>query len=92
MRKGQMLGVLGRAEALQMAAKTGDGPGGGFADGGAAGLPDHGLRQVPVRAEQEGAASAKKQKKVQVKEVKFRPGTEEADYQVKLRNLIRFLD
>jgi translation initiation factor IF-3 len=38
------------------------------------------------------AHSAKrKQKQIQVKEVKFRPGTEEADYQVKLRNLIRFL-
>ena len=34
----------------------------------------------------------KKQKKVQVKEIKLRPGTEEGDYQVKLRNLIRFLD
>jgi translation initiation factor IF-3 len=34
----------------------------------------------------------KKQKQVQVKEVKFRPGTEEGDYQVKLRNLVKFLD
>jgi len=33
----------------------------------------------------------KKQKQVQIKEVKFRPGTEEGDYQVKLRNLTRFL-
>lgn len=33
----------------------------------------------------------KKQKQVQVKEVKFRPGTDENDYQVKLRNLNRFL-
>ncbi|HFE36899.1 MAG TPA: translation initiation factor IF-3 [Gammaproteobacteria bacterium] len=33
----------------------------------------------------------KKQKQTQVKEIKFRPGTEEGDYQVKLRNLIRFL-
>ena len=33
----------------------------------------------------------KKQKQVQVKEIKFRPGIEEGDYQVKLRNLIRFL-
>lgn len=33
----------------------------------------------------------KKQKQTTVKEIKFRPGTEEADYQVKLRNLIRFL-
>jgi translation initiation factor IF-3 len=33
-----------------------------------------------------------KQKQIQVKEVKFRPGTDEGDYQIKLRNLIRFLD
>lgn len=37
-------------------------------------------------------AAKKKQKQIQVKEVKFRPGTDEGDYQVKLRNLIRFLD
>ena len=38
------------------------------------------------------AHSAKrKQKQIHVKEVKFRPGTEEGDYQVKLRNLVRFL-
>ena len=36
-------------------------------------------------------AAKKKQKQTQIKEVKFRPGTEEGDYQVKLRNLIRFL-
>lgn len=34
----------------------------------------------------------KKQKRTQVKEIKFRPGTEEGDYQVKLRNLVRFLE
>ena len=34
----------------------------------------------------------KKQKRTQVKEMKFRPGTEEGDYQVKLRNLVRFLE
>lgn len=34
----------------------------------------------------------KKQKIVQVKEIKFRPGTDEGDYQVKLRNLIRFIE
>ena len=39
----------------------------------------------------EKAANKKKQRRVHVKEVKFRPGTEEGDYQVKLRNLIRFL-
>ena len=36
-------------------------------------------------------AAKKKQKQIQVKEIKFRPGTDEGDYQVKLRNLIRFL-
>ena len=37
-------------------------------------------------------AAKKKQKQIQVKEVKFRPGTDVGDYQVKLRNLIRFLE
>jgi len=36
-------------------------------------------------------SARRKQKQIQVKEVKFRPGTEEGDYQVKLRNLVRFL-
>jgi len=38
------------------------------------------------------AAAKKKQKVIQIKEIKIRPGTEEADYQVKLRSLIRFLN
>jgi translation initiation factor IF-3 len=33
-----------------------------------------------------------KQRQIQVKEIKFRPGTDEGDYQIKLRNLIRFLE
>ena len=33
----------------------------------------------------------KKQRQIQVKEIKFRPGTEEGDYQVKMKNLVRFL-
>jgi len=37
-------------------------------------------------------AAKKKQKQIQVKEVKFRPGTDIGDYQVKLRNLIKFLE
>ncbi|MFY7697715.1 MAG: translation initiation factor IF-3 [Legionella sp.] len=37
------------------------------------------------------AEAKKKQKQIQVKEIKFRPTTEDGDYQVKLRNLIRFL-
>ena len=36
-------------------------------------------------------AARKKQKQIHVKEVKFRPGTDEGDYQVKLRNLLKFL-
>ncbi len=38
------------------------------------------------------ALAKKKQKQFQVKELKFRPTTEEGDYQVKLRNLIRFIE
>ena len=42
--------------------------------------------------EQKRAAEAKaKQKVVEVKEVKFRPGTDEGDYQIKMRNLRRFI-
>jgi translation initiation factor IF-3 len=37
-------------------------------------------------------AAKKKQKQIQVKEIKFRPGTDEGDYQIKLRNLRRFLE
>ena len=38
------------------------------------------------------AAARKKQRRMHVKEMKFRPGTDEGDYQVKLRNLVRFLE
>lgn len=37
-------------------------------------------------------AARKKQKQIQIKEVKFRPGTEDHDYDVKMRNLRRFID
>ena len=36
-------------------------------------------------------AAKRKQKQIQIKEIKFRPGTDENDYQIKLRNIIRFL-
>ena len=43
--------------------------------------------------EQKKAADAKsKQKVIEVKEVKFRPGTDDGDYNIKLRNIKRFLD
>ncbi len=43
-------------------------------------------------AKKQKSAQKKKQKRTQIKEMKFRPGTEEGDYQVKLRNLVRFLE
>ena len=36
-------------------------------------------------------AAKRKQKQIQVKEIKFRPGTDKGDYQIKLRNLLKFL-
>ena len=43
-------------------------------------------------AKKQKAAQRKRTKRIQVKEMKFRPGTDEGDYQVKLRNLVRFLE
>ncbi|MCB1851081.1 MAG: translation initiation factor IF-3 [Gammaproteobacteria bacterium] len=43
-------------------------------------------------AKKQKQAAKKKQKQIQIKEIKFRPGTDIGDYQVKLRNLIRFLN
>jgi translation initiation factor IF-3 len=37
-------------------------------------------------------AARRKQKQIQVKEIKFRPGTEAADYQTKMRSALRFLE
>jgi len=44
------------------------------------------------KKEKEMHAARKKQKQIQIKEIKFRPTTEEADYQTKLRALTRFLE
>ena len=52
-------------------------------------IMDYGKHVFDIKKQK--AASKKKQRKTQIKEIKFRPGTEEGDYQVKLRNLIRFL-
>lgn len=38
------------------------------------------------------AAAKKKQKQIKIKEIKIRPGTEDADYQVKVQNIIKFLE
>ena len=52
-------------------------------------IMDYGKHIFDLKKEK--AANKKKQRRTQVKEIKFRPGTEIGDYQVKLRNLIRFL-
>ena len=52
-------------------------------------IMDYGKYRFELAKKQQEAK--KKQKQIQVKEIKFRPGTDEGDYQVKLRNLIRFL-
>jgi translation initiation factor IF-3 len=90
--EGEQAGVMGIRQALEMAdeagldlveiAPNGDPP--------VCRIMDYGK----FRFEQAKKASIakKKQKNIQVKEVKFRPGTEEADYQVKMRNVRRFLE
>jgi translation initiation factor IF-3 len=50
---------------------------------------DYGKYLFEINKKQQVAR--KKQKQIQVKEVKFRPTTDEGDYQIKLRNLVRFL-
>lgn len=51
---------------------------------------DYGKYRFELNKKQ--AEAKKKQKLIQVKELKFRPTTEDGDYQVKLRNLLRFLE
>ncbi len=53
-------------------------------------IMDYGKRVF--EAKKRKVAAKKKQKQTQIKEIKFRPGTDVGDYQVKLRNLIRFLE
>jgi len=53
-------------------------------------IMDYGKYQFEQNKKQQ--AAKKKQKQIQIKEIKFRPGTEEGDYQVKLKNLIKFLE
>ena len=53
-------------------------------------LMDYGKHVFELKQKQKDAK--KKQHQVQIKEIKLRPGTEEADYQVKLKALVRFLE
>ncbi|MDY0067942.1 MAG: translation initiation factor IF-3 [Steroidobacteraceae bacterium] len=89
--EGRQVGIVTRFEALQMAqnadldlvevSPTADPP--------VCRIMDFG--KFLFEQNKKAHAAKRKQKQIQIKEVKFRPGTEEGDYQVKLRNLIRFL-
>jgi translation initiation factor IF-3 len=89
--EGNQVGVLPRIQALQMAESAGldlveISP---TADPPVCRVMDFG--KFLFEANKKAHAAKRKQKQIQIKEVKFRPGTEEGDYQVKLRNLTRFL-
>jgi len=89
--EGNQAGVLTRFEALQMAEAAGMdlveiSP---TADPPVCKVMDFG--KFLFEQNKKAHAAKRNQKQIQLKEVKFRPGTEEGDYQVKLRNLIRFL-
>ena len=89
---GAQVGIVGQAQALEMAVAAGldlveISPN---AEPPVCRLMDFG--KFLFQENKRRAAAKKKQAQVQLKEVKFRPGTEEADYQTKLRNLKRFLE
>ncbi len=89
---GDQVGIVGREVALDAARRAGldlvlIAP---EADPPVCKVMDYGKHLFELKKTK--AAQRKKQKQIQVKEVKFRPGTEEGDYQVKLRNLVRFLE
>ncbi len=89
---GEQLGIVSVRQALQMAEEAGVdlveiAP---MAKPPVCRIMDYGKFKYQ---EQKRAHEAKlKQKQVQVKEIKLRPGTDENDYQIKLRNMIRFLE
>jgi translation initiation factor IF-3 len=89
---GEQAGVMPVAQALEMAAAEGldlveIAPNG---EPPVCRIMDYG--KYRFEQAKKGQASKKKQKVTHVKEVKFRPGTEVADYQVKMRNVRRFLE
>ena len=88
---GEQVGILPTEEALSVAEEAGldlveMSPN---ADPPVCRIMDYGKFQFQLNKKKQ--AARKKQTQVHLKEVKFRPGTEEGDYQVKLRNLRRFL-
>jgi translation initiation factor IF-3 len=88
---GEQLGIMSREEALRLAADAGldlveVAP---TAEPPVCKVMDYG--KFVFEQNKKSQVAKKKQRQIQVKEVKFRPGTEEGDYQVKLKNLVRFL-
>ncbi|MBT3172280.1 MAG: translation initiation factor IF-3 [Rhodospirillaceae bacterium] len=88
---GEQVGVVDIARALELAAESGFdlveiSPG---AEPPVCKLMDYG--KYKYEAQKKAAMARKKQKTIDVKEVKFRPGISSADYDVKLRNIRRFL-
>jgi translation initiation factor IF-3 len=88
---GSQAGVMSRTDALQMASGSGldlveVSP---TAEPPVVRIMDYG--KFLFEQNKKAHSAKRKQKQIQVKEVKFRPGTGEGDYQIKLRNLVRFL-
>ncbi|NGP54631.1 translation initiation factor IF-3 [Thioalkalivibrio sp. XN8] len=88
---GEQLGIMQREDALRLAADEGldlveVAP---TAEPPVCKVMDYG--KFVFEQNKKNQVAKKKQRQIQVKEVKFRPGTEEGDYQVKMRNLVRFL-
>jgi translation initiation factor IF-3 len=87
-----MVGVLSREEALALAEESGMDlveiqP---TADPPVCRIMDYG--KFKFEAQKKANAAKKKQKIVEIKELKFRPTTDDGDYNIKLRNLRRFLE
>jgi translation initiation factor IF-3 len=89
---GEMVGVLSRDEALNLAEESGLDlveiqP---QADPPVCRIMDYG--KFKFELQKKAAAAKKKQKVVEIKELKFRPTTDVGDYDIKMRNLRRFLE
>ena len=89
---GEMVGVLSREAAIALAEESGMDlveiqP---QADPPVCRIMDFG--KFKFEAQKKANAAKKKQKQVEIKELKFRPVTDEGDYQIKMRNIRRFLE
>ena len=90
--KGEQLGILDIDQAVEMAADAGldlveVSPN---AEPPVCRVMDFGKYQYEQKKQKSDAK--KKQKRTHIKMIKYRPGTEEADYQIKFKNLVKFID